>query len=64
MIHEVGDGLGLRRVYVNDKPIKNVLYADTLKGVVRCYREPLKLDKYRKRALTRTLHGNVRVEFI
>jgi hypothetical protein len=64
MIHKVGDGRGNRQVYLNDKPIAKAFYADTVKGVVRCYREPLKLHKYRKRALTRTLHGKVRVEYI
>lgn len=60
-IHKAGDGRGRREVLVNGKRVDMVFYADTRRGVVRAYRAPLKLDKWRKRVLTRTLHGAVQV---
>ena len=35
-----------------------------LRGIVRSYREPLRLDKWRKRVLSKTLHGVVEVRTI
>ena len=61
-IHTPDDGRGLRDVFVNGKLVMQVFYANTRTGVVKKYREPLKLNKWRKRVLTETLHGDVRVE--
>lgn len=62
-IHMVGDGRGLRRVYVDGREIRKVVYADTKRGIVDAYREPLKLDKHKKRVLTRRHRGKVEVVF-
>ena len=58
-IHEAHDGRPPRDVYLNSKLIKQCFYADERKGIVRQFRQPLKLDKYRKRVLSRTLRGDV-----
>lgn len=60
-VHVPDDGRGQRLVFVNGREIKKVFYADTKRGVVDAYREPLKLHKYRKRALTRRYRGHVTV---
>ncbi|WP_180895252.1 hypothetical protein [Stenotrophomonas maltophilia] len=44
--------------------VEKVVYADTRKGVVRHYDTPVRLHKRGKRALQRTKHGKVEVEFI
>ena len=60
-IHHPDDGRGQRQVFLDGKPIKRCLYADTRRGLVRVFNDPLRLDKYRKRALWKTLRGDVRV---
>lgn len=60
-IHTPDDGRGPRDVYLDGKPVRRVVYANTKKGKVRVYAEPIKLDKYRKRILTRTKRGRVEV---
>lgn len=60
-IHTVDDGRGQRRVFVNGREIERVFFADTKRGIVDAYREPLKLDKRKKRLLTRRYRGAVRV---
>lgn len=49
-------------VYLNGKELRHVLFADDVKGKVVVYRHPLKLHKYGKRALTKTIYGDVKVE--
>ncbi len=61
-IHTPDDGRPYRNVYLNGKQITGCFYADTRRGIAKCYREPLKVDKYGKRALSKTLRGNVVVE--
>ena len=61
-IHTPHDGRGLRRVLVNGRALDGVFYADTKKGLARYYVKPLRLDKYKKRALSRTVRGRVQVE--
>lgn len=61
-IHTPDDGRGMRRVLLNGREVKSVFYADTKKGVVRYYLQPLRLDKWRKTILSRTARGEVRVE--
>ena len=39
-IHTPADGRGSRRVFLNGKPVKNVVYADTLRGIVRYQDDP------------------------
>ena len=60
-IHTPTDGRGLRDVFVNGKLVMHVFFADTKHGVVRLYPHPFKLDKWRKRVLSKTLHGIVEV---
>ena len=60
-IHTAGDGRGPRDVFLNGKLIDRVTYADTRAGIVRVVGNPLKLDKWKKRVLTRTLRGAVDV---
>ena len=60
-IHTTGDGRGPRDVFLNGKLIDRVMYADTSAGFVRVVGNPVKLDKWKKRVLTRTLRGVVEV---
>lgn len=62
-IIEVGDPFSHRveEVRVNGKRIDRVFYIDMAKGIVRAFRYPFKVDKYRKRALWYTLRGKVEV---
>lgn len=60
-IHTPKDGRGLRDVFVDGKLVERVFFADTRRGIVRAYRYPLRLDKWRKRVLSETLHGVVEV---
>lgn len=60
-IHTLDDGRGLRRVFVNGREIKTAFYADTKRGIVDAYREPLKLSRFKKRPLTRRYRGTVTV---
>lgn len=60
-IHTPKDGRGPRDVFVDGKLVDGVFFADTRRGIVRAYRRPLKLDKWRKRVLSETLHGIVEV---
>lgn len=61
-IHTPDDGRGPRRVLLNGVPQFRVVYANLKKGKIRVLGDPVKLDKYRKRAIERTLHGVVAVE--
>lgn len=60
-IHTAGDGRGPRDVFLNGKLVDRVMYADTRAGIVRVVGSPVKLDKWKKRVLTRTLRGTVEV---
>lgn len=60
-IHVRGDGRGPRQVYLNGKPIMQVVFADTRKGVVRFHDRPAKVHKHGKRFIERTRHGLVEV---
>ena len=60
-IHTVDNSPLGTKVFVNGKEIPNTYYADTKKGVVRAYREPLKADKYGKRVIEKTYRGKVEV---
>ena len=48
-------------VFLNGNRIERVIYADTKRGFVRVVGSPVKLDKWKKRVLTRTLRGTVEV---
>lgn len=63
-VHTPSDGRGPRRVLLDGQVVEKVVYADTRKGVVRHYDTPVRLHKHGKRALQRTKHGKVEVEFI
>lgn len=62
-VHIAGDGRGDRDVYLNGKPLRNVVYADTRRGVVRLYDSPPKVHKHGKRVIQRTRRGVVEVVF-
>lgn len=62
-IHTPDDGRGYRRVFVDGREIKQVVYADTRRGIVDANRLPLKADRWKKRAITDRFRGAVRVEF-
>lgn len=61
-IHAWDDGRGLRDVFLNGAPADKCIFADTKKGKVVCYHPDLKLDKRKKRILTKTLYGKVEVK--
>ena len=50
------------RVLVDGKQVRRCFYADTVRGIADCYREPPKLDKWKKRALSFRVRGKVTVE--
>ncbi len=60
-IHTPEDGKGQRDIFVDGKLINQVFYADTKRGVVRAYKEPLQLAG--NRAATETHYGKVTVKF-
>lgn len=62
-IHTPRDGRGFRDVYVNGGLVKKAFYADTRKGVVRHYLTPLRLNKSRDCAATRTKRGKVTIKW-
>lgn len=52
------------RVFVNGNEVSGAFYADTKKGVVHFYPQPARIKKpERDQIYTRTLRGNVTVEF-
>ena len=61
-IHRPDDGRGRRRVLVDGKEMKRVIYADTLIGLVRYYEDPIRLigDK----PVEHETRGRVEVELI
>ena len=61
-IHKWNDGRGNRDVFVNGKLVKQVFYAHVRKGIVRYFPRPLRVHKYGKRVITRTLRGEVTVQ--
>ena len=60
-IHTPEDGRGPREVFVDGKLVYRVFFADTRRGIVRAYLYPLRLDKWRKRVLSKTMRGFVEV---
>ena len=50
------------KVFVGGIELKNVLTLNRRKGVLRVSLEPFRLDKHRKRVLTKTLYGTIRLE--
>ncbi|CAH1387038.1 conserved hypothetical protein [Candidatus Nitrotoga sp. M5] len=63
-IHTPCDCRGLRTVYLDGVELKNCFFADTRRGIADVYLQPLRLDKFKKRALTERLRGVVTVVFI
>ena len=61
-IYEVDSYPRVKRVFVDGVEVKNAFYADTKKGFVRHFDDPIKIHKHGKRAISRTLHGAVTVE--
>ena len=62
-IHIPDDGRGLRDVFVDGQKIEKAFFADEKRGIVDYYVTPYKLDKYRKRLLSRRIRGDVQVVF-
>ena len=61
-VHYAGDGLGPRDVFVNGNPIRHVVYANLVKGVVEFAPHPLRA-KRNGEIYTRHLRGTVIVNF-
>lgn len=64
MRHDVDDGLGRRRIFVNGQSINRVVSADEDRGFVEYHPEPLQIDRVKGEVVKRTIHGVVKVEFI
>jgi hypothetical protein len=61
-IHTPDDGRPRNRlVFLNGKQVHRVVYADPRRGIVRVVSDPIKLNRWKKRVLTRTLRGVVEV---
>lgn len=63
-IHTPGDGRGPRNVFVNGNKIGKVFYADTEKGLVKFYPQPVRVHRNGLEAYSRELRGTVTLEFI
>lgn len=65
MIYTVGNTSAIGRiakVSVNGNIASNTFYADTEKGIVKYYPEPIRVNKRTGKAYSRTLRGKVSVE--
>lgn len=60
-VHVAGDGRGPRRVLCNGVEMERVVYADTVRGIVRYVDGPIQTHKYGKRVIQRTKRGKVEV---
>lgn len=60
-VHTIDDGRGRRDVYLDGVMVRSCIYANERKGKVRVYAQPMRLHRWRKRVITRTLYGHVRV---
>ena len=57
-VHTPYDGRGKNRdVLLNGNKIDRVIYADEKRGIVRVLSNPIRIDKWHKRVLWRTLRG-------
>lgn len=63
-IHTWDDGRGRRRVFVNGKPMNQVVEAYTRKGVVRYHPHGIPVNKAKGRFIMKSRKGRVTVEFI
>ena len=60
-VHTPSDDRGQRRVLLNGKELRNVVYADTNRGVVRFYDDPPQVDTSHDSFIEHTRHGLVEV---
>lgn len=61
-VHTPYDGRGTNRdVLLNGNKIDRVIYADEKRGIVRVVSNPIRIDKWHKRVLWKTLRGRVEV---
>ena len=60
-VHTPYDGRVKRDVFLNGNKIDRVIYADEKRGIVRVVGNPIRIDKWHKRVLWRTLRGRVEV---
>lgn len=51
----------IKRVLVNGKPIECVFLIDTKKQKVKFHPRPLRVHKYGKRLLSKTIYGEIKV---
>ena len=58
-IHTPGDGRGVREVFIDGKRLNYCFYADTRKGIARCYRKPIKIHKRKREIIAKTFRGKV-----
>lgn len=61
-IHTPGDGRGRRRVLVDGREVKRVVYANTVTGEVRHYEDPIRIVD--DEPVTHSMRGHVEVEFV
>lgn len=52
------------RVFVNGNEVRKAVFADTERGVVRYYPEPVRIKRGTDELYTRTVRGRVTVEAI
>ncbi|MGO3214770.1 MAG: hypothetical protein ACTIJ4_01570 [Halomonas sp.] len=66
-IHTREDGRGRRYFLLNGKRLERCFYADTKRGIADVYSTDkdgaVKIDKHRKRALSKRLRGTIEVVF-
>ena len=61
-VHTPYDGRGTNRdVLLNGEKIERVIYADEKRGIVRVVGNKIRIDKWHKRVLWKTLRGRVEV---
>jgi hypothetical protein len=60
-IHTPDDGRGIRDVFVNGIKVDGVCWADTMRGMVVYYPEPVRVKKNSDRVYSRKLRGHVEV---
>lgn len=60
-VHMAGDGRGRRDVFLDGKPLANVIYADTNGGVVRFHDDPPVIAPCKTMFVVREAYGVVTV---
>lgn len=63
-IHHADDGRGHRKAFIDGREIPEAIYADTKRGYVVSAMLPLRVDKHKKRVLTKRTWGKVEIVFV